>query len=114
MEMSMIFMLSPPLRGVSFPVCVGLGTLFPVARSAHRVVLGDVPALGVSQIERAVDQPDMRERLGEIAEEPPDFGVDLLGEQADVVGEVGHVLKMLLASSRRPGKRQDIHQPEGA
>ncbi len=47
-----------------------------------------------------VDEPDMAEGLGEIAQEFSAVGIDLLGEQADVVDERGRPLE---DGARPPG-----------
>jgi hypothetical protein len=114
MEMSMIFMQSLPpvdVRALREPQP---WTAFPDAPGAHRIVLGNVPALGISQVERAVDQPDMGEGLGKIAEERSGVGVDLFGKQSDMVGIVGHGVEDTFGLVETTGKGQDIHKPEGA
>src|SRR5437588_393028 len=61
-------------------------------------------ALRLGERQGGVDEPHVRERLGEVAEEGAARGVDLLGVEPDVVGE-GH--EMVEA----PGGRLELPHP---
>jgi hypothetical protein len=60
--------------------------VFPVAAmlvAADGRGNGGVPTFGMREVERAVDEAEVRKRLREIAQELARGGVDLLGEEAD-------------------------------
>ena len=61
-----------------------------------------------------VDQPDVAESLGEVAQQLPAGGVDFLGEQADVVDEGDGPFEDGAGPRWLTGKGQGLGQPEGA
>src|SRR5438874_7485247 len=68
--------------------------------------LGDSPG--------GIDQSDMAERLREVAEQFAGGGVDLLGEQADIVDERRRLREDALGPLDLPGHRKRLSQPERA
>ncbi len=70
--------------------------------------------LGLGDGPGGVDQSDVAEGLGEVAQELPAGGIDLLGQQADVVDEGDGPFEHGAGPSRLPGPGQGLGQPEGA
>src|SRR5215831_11424972 len=68
--------------------------------------LGDCPG--------GVDQPDVAERLREVADHLAAAGVDLLGEQADVVDRRHRPLECRRGLVYLTGQRLGLGEPEGA
>src|SRR4051794_31491372 len=68
----------------------------------------------VRQGEGGVDQTHMRERLGKVAESRAALNVDLLREQADIVGKGKDVLEGALRRGAVPPLRQVVHSPKAA
>ena len=58
--------------------------------------------LGARQIEGSVDEGDVRESLGKIADQPLASDVVLLRQQAHIVAQASRRWKSARASSRRP------------
>src|SRR5271157_2918286 len=61
-----------------------------------------------------VDEPDVAEGLGEVAQELSTGGIDLFSEQADVVDEGGGAFEDGAGPSWLSGPGQRLGQPEGA
>src|SRR5208283_4805326 len=61
-----------------------------------------------------VDEPDMAERLREVAKELPGDWIDLLGQQADLIDEGGGTLENGPGPNRLAYLGQGLGQPEGA
>jgi hypothetical protein len=61
-----------------------------------------------------VDQADVAERLREVADHLVAFGVDLLGQQADVVDRRRRPLEGRLGLVQLADERLGLRQPEGA
>src|SRR5450432_2407507 len=68
----------------------------------------------VEQAPRAVDQRYVRERLREVADEPPRGHVVLLGEQAHVVAEPDETLEERGGLAAAAHERPVVREPEAA
>src|SRR5262249_34736708 len=71
-------------------------------------------ALRLGEGQGGVDEADVRERLREVAQEGAASGVDLLGVEADVVGEGQEVVEPLAGRPELPHPRQHLDRPEAA
>src|SRR5262249_38687855 len=71
-------------------------------------------ALACRQVVGRVDQPDVRERLREVAEQPLLVRVVLLRQEAEVVPDAEQPLEERTRLGRAPEKRERIDQPERA
>ena len=84
-------------------------------RRAGAFSAGDVLSeFGLGNGPGGVDEPDVAEGLGEVAQELSADGIDLLGEQADVVDEGCGPFEDGTGPSRLSGPGQGLGQPEGA
>ena len=61
-----------------------------------------------------MDEADVGEGLGEVAEELAGRGVDLLGEEADVVRAAGHEVEQRRRPLDLARERQALREPERA
>src|SRR6266566_4377020 len=66
------------------------------------------------QVDGRADEPDVAKRLGEVAEQLAAMGVDLLGEQSDVVGMAEQPLEQLTGLPGPAGQGKVVDQPEAA
>lgn len=71
-------------------------------------------ALGLGHGPGSVHQPDVAQRLGEIAQQLSSGGIDLLSKQADVVDEGYCSFEDGAGSGRLPGEGHGLSQPECA
>src|SRR3954453_11353603 len=69
---------------------------------------------GLRDRPRGVDQADVAEGLGEVAEQLSRRRVDLLGEQAEVVAVAGRGLEDLAGPVGPAGERERLGEPESA
>src|SRR6266540_1481652 len=80
-----------PFTSPSTPTSTSAGSLeFQTVRCSSRArpaVLGRLAVLVVAQVEGGVDDPQVRQRLREVAEEAPGVRLDFLGEEADIVAQ---------------------------
>src|SRR5205807_8844871 len=76
-------------------------------------LLTGVP-FGFADGPRGVDESDVAEGLGEVAEELTARRVDLLGEQAEVVAEAGGRLECRASAVQLAGQGLRLRQPERA
>src|ERR1700730_8466451 len=70
--------------------------------------------LGLGDRPGGVDQPDVAEGLGIIAQHLPRLRVDLLGEQSDVVGVGDRLLELPPGTIELARRGERLSQPEGA
>src|SRR5438270_2092438 len=73
-----------------------------------------LPALRLGDRPRRVDQPDVAEGLGEVAEQLARVGIDLFGEQAEIVAEPDGRLERVAGPVELTGHRLGLGQPERA
>src|SRR5258708_2309696 len=65
--------------------------------------------------ERGVDEADVRVRLGKVAQRSARLRLDLLGVEADVVGEAEQRLEIFLRFfERAAAEREELRRPEAA
>src|SRR5688500_6670849 len=82
------------------------GRLFLGARLGRLVVR--------AEIQRGVDERDVRERLGKVAEETARCGVVLLGEEADIVCKSEEALEKLARLFPAALQAERVGEPEAA
>src|SRR5207302_2317887 len=75
---------------------------------------GVLLALGLADRPGGVDEPDVAEGLREVAEQLAGLGIDLLGEESEVVAEPGGGAECFLRLVDLAGQRLRFGQPEGA
>jgi hypothetical protein len=68
----------------------------------------------VVEVEGAVDEGDVRERLREVAELPTRPRVPLLGEQPEFVASREHALEQLFGLVEPALERESVREPERA
>src|SRR5215510_3979226 len=70
--------------------------------------------LGLRYCRRGVDQPDVAEGLGKVAEQLAGIWVDLLGEEADIIEVRDGTLEDVPCPTRLVSQSQGMCQPERA
>src|SRR5499427_4781558 len=108
-----------PTSGAWLPSCATLGKVSSMgrrrlSRASTEGRRASGRRLGLLQVQSGSDEADVAQGLGEVAQLRSADGIDLLGEEADVVGTAADPLEQRAGGIDVAPLRQVVDQPEAA